>query len=230
MLPTSLQSHLPVPQDFIKLFWFSFVVAAVAFSSTFPPPKTSGKAAITFFQGLLFITALLPFIFCSLCASLRVPPVPSLIFTVCWGEKCFSIYWHIYFMCFAAHRVIKHCLSHSNNVNVIWHQISHATPPRLLLLARCTKQFAVAQMHNAMILEYISWLSQPPSFSLLQEVAWLPWTLKSWGAQCSLPPYCGQPGELQSRATSIPPFSLWRNTVYSLERQEQRRMRREKAH
>lgn len=120
MLPTSLQSHLPVPQDFIKLFWFSFAVAAVAFPSTFPPPKTSGKAAITLFQGLLFITALLPFIFCSLCASLRAPPVSSLIFTVCWGEKRFSIYWHIYLMCFAAHRVIKHCLSHSNNVNFIW--------------------------------------------------------------------------------------------------------------
>lgn len=216
MLPTSLQSHLPVPQDFIKLFWFSFAVAAVAFPSTFPPPKTSGKAAITLFQGLVFITALLPFIFCSLCASLRAPPVSSLIFTVCWGEKRFSIYWHIYLMCFAAHRVIKHCLSHSNNVNFIWHQISLATSLCLPLLACCTKQFAVAQMHSTMILEYISWLPQPPSFSHLQQVAWLPWTLKSWGAQCSLPPYCSQPGELQSRATFTSPFSLWRSTVPSL--------------
>lgn len=79
--------------------------------------------------------------------------------------------------CTQSHKT-KHFL-HLNNADLVWHQISLATPLHLLLFARCTKQFAVAQMHNMMILEYIFWLLHPPFLSFLHPVAWLPWALKS---------------------------------------------------
>lgn len=69
----SLQSHFQVPKEFIKpCFDFLLLFAAVASASTFPLPKASGKPAISLFQGWLFITALLPFIFSSsVCARTR---------------------------------------------------------------------------------------------------------------------------------------------------------------
>lgn len=96
------------PGVYKTLIWFSFVVAAVVFSSTFPPPKPLGRQPSNSSRVRFFITTLLPLIFSSVCASVCTPPVTSLIFTPFWGGKCSSIYWHIYFMCLAAHGVIKH--------------------------------------------------------------------------------------------------------------------------
>lgn len=119
----SLQPCLPVPTEYIQPCCdFLLLLLLLHLPPPSPRQKTSGKPAISLFQGWLFITALLPFIFAPVCVPARAPPVSSLIFTVCWGGKCFSIYWHIYLMCFAAHGVIKQRLSPSKQCKL------HLTP------------------------------------------------------------------------------------------------------
>lgn len=120
-------------------------------------------------------------------------------------------------MCLAAHRVIKH-KTFSPLEQCKQSDTKFPLPPllRLSLLARCTKQFAVAQMHNTMILEYIFWLLHPPFLSLLHPVAWLPWALKSRRAQGSFPRHYSWLWELGSdeqkhraREQTAPFLSLW---------------------
>lgn len=112
MLLTSLQSRLPVPQEFIKSCCdFLFLLLLLHFLPPLPSQKPPGKQSSHFFFSTFYNCSTSSNIFFCVCVSLCMLPVSSLIFIVCWEGMGFSIYWHIYLMCFAAQGVIKQCLS-----------------------------------------------------------------------------------------------------------------------
>lgn len=191
MMLISLQPRLPVPTEFIKPCCdFLLLLLLLHLPPPSPRQKTSGKPAISLFQGWLFITALLPFIFAPVCLPACAPPVSSLIFTVCWGGKCFSIYWHIYLMCFAAHGVIKQRLSPSKQCKL------HLTPN---FPCRPSTSSVTRSMHKAICNHTDVWHGDlwmyflAPSLTFLSPlcpVSWLSQPHNNRCSPCSVLPDC----------------------------------------